>query len=123
MGNIKTGHIIQVGMVSETNTALPVNVEKTVQIGQVIETDTALPVTVVKINNAIEASSQIPYDAKEAISNFVYEQWEKFEEVISKIEDISDLLSSLFDLGVKVPEKIIEFMPELLKILKYISGG
>jgi restriction system protein len=47
--NDRTEKIVQVGQVSETDTALPITTEgKIVRLGQVTETDTALPINVLK---------------------------------------------------------------------------
>ena len=88
----------------------------------VIEADTALPVTLIKATDAIEISSDIPLDAKEAVKDFVRDNWENFEDVLSNLETLSDLIGPLSDMGVQVPERIMEYMPILLEIFKSIGG-
>ncbi len=68
-------------------------------------------ITLEKVTDAIELSSDIPYDAKMAVKDFVKEN---FEEIIKNIDSISNL---------DVPQEIIEYLPELIEILKVISGG
>ena len=81
-----------------------------------------LPVTLIKATDAIEISSDIPLDAKEAVKDFVRDNWENFEDVLSNLETLSDLIGPLSDMGVQVPERIMEYMPILLEIFKSIGG-